>query len=270
MFGFAFACIAIFGLRCVPEKRFIRPPGVVVFFADVTASMVPSERNKVAADAAQLIAGLPERTQFYLYPVTADMPKAQLIIADTVPGGGTATKRRVRDAWRVETENNIEAEINRLAGDEINGPERINKRSCIFGALEVAQRQIEATGSGRTGDFAVVLISDMLEECEQTPIGRAIDISSATTIDSERKMLTTSAGMFPNLHGIKVMALIPTTQDSQPTVHGEKRPTMNQVRAYWQSAIALCNVAPADFWLDSDDRALDIAKLLSSDARAGG
>lgn len=232
--------LAILTLACPPNCPPDCPPPererVVLIFSDVTSSLLPSESNQVGALTCDVLDSFLPGTQYYVYPIQIEAQKLQpmdegIIQAEQTPG----TMKAVNAARRTK----ISDEIKKLY-DLIKSVKRSDaygkpdNHTCILYTLRFAQNVFKQFDQTKT-DFELIYVSDMIEQCNTTPMGKPISLGPANV--SEAIKLAKETDLNVDLSYARVSMIIPVTNDTY-TAGG--RPNPSDVRDFWEAILSHC------------------------------
>lgn len=222
---------------CRPEARKQR---IVFLFCDVTNSLNPSESVTVAAMAARVLNSLPPGTAYRIFPIQAATERL-------TPLNESESVIRPK-----EEDENLQAAIEQRRQEELAGKlsalyQRTNRnqndnRTCILNALGFAANQLKDYPVEKNYERDLVIISDMLEECNDTPFGRTVDIRKLD-ITAELNL----AKSFPegvDFSGVTINVITPATEESYVRYEPGTRPPMAALREFWGTIFSRCNVSP--------------------------
>ncbi|HEX3069025.1 MAG TPA: hypothetical protein VHX14_10655, partial [Thermoanaerobaculia bacterium] len=159
------AILLMVGCRNRATGPVYRPPLVIVF-ADVTDSLKGEELQAVHDSVTDILDRAPENTTVIIYPIEANMAYVRNLFDETVPVahdvGVTAIKADggKRKAWATKV-------IGELAAVARNAPPH-TPVSCLAGALRRTARDLESLQDMQGRPIDVVLITDMVEECDNS------------------------------------------------------------------------------------------------------
>ena len=218
------------GPDCPPEKE-----RVVLIFSDVTSSLLKSESEQVANLTCEIVDALPPGTQYYVYPIQVEAQKLQPMYEGTVMAQDRATTKAVSDARKKK----ISEEISKLY-DLIRATKRSDaygkpdNHTCILYTLKFAQTVFKQFDEKNT-DFDLIYVSDMIEQCNITPMGQPISLGQANI--SEPIKLAKETKLDLDLSHARVSMIIPAT-DATYTASG--RPNPSDVQAFWEAILLHC------------------------------
>lgn len=212
----------------------LRKERVVFVFCDVTFSLNGTERTQVARMAANILNHLPAGTAYRVYPIQAEtaalapINEKELRIPERNKNAGL---QAVRDEQR---QDELIAELERYSKEMNSTPDgrerRDDNRTCIVNALGFAANQLKQFPAEKY-DRELVIISDMLEECNDTPLGRRVNIKQPD-ITQELKL----ANNFPegnDLSAVKITIITPVTLETYVKHAPGKEPSMAALKEFW-------------------------------------
>lgn len=223
-----------------PEK------GRMVFiFCDVTTSLEGPERTEVARMAADILNHLPPGTSYNVYPIQAEtaaltpINRNETVIPerDKDEGQQMLMERR-RKQWLIDELANVSQKTN---APQDPSERRDDNRTCILNALNFAGNQFKQF-SAEKYDRELVIVSDMLEECSDTPLRRQINVKKPD-ITQELKL----AGDFPewnDFSNVKITIITPVTLDTYIKHAPGKKPPMRDLQDFWKAIFTRCKVSP--------------------------
>jgi hypothetical protein len=247
---------------------------VALVFCDVTNSLTREENRKVGSLAADIVDKLPDKTIFRLYPIQIQTQLQAAIKIDINKNG----KDDDEDHSVVEIISNTQRDeyekVKQKRREQIeNGVddlyERLNKvpqdnRTCILNALGFAHNFfLPIYGDSSKYDLRMYLISDMIEECNTSPLPvRRVEMDRRN-ISREISLANTLPQSW-NLSGVQIMCIFPTasgTAENQgtPDVSSARRPNRDDVKSFWNTVFKRCGFKDEDFqsgrilWIDSGE-----------------
>lgn len=231
--------LAAFTLACPPTCPPDCPPHrerVVLIFSDVTSSLLQRESEQVATLTCNVLNSLPLGTRYYVYPIQIEALKLEPMYEGRVMAHDRASTKVVNDARKKK----ISEEITRLYGliktakraDDYGKPDN---HTCILYTLEFAQTIFKQFDEKNT-DFDLVYVSDMIEECNTTPMRRPISLGSKNMPEAIKLAKETDLNL--NLSHARVSMIIPAASDATYTASG--RPNPSDVQAFWEAILSRC------------------------------
>ncbi|HJQ31435.1 MAG TPA: hypothetical protein VJ866_04635 [Pyrinomonadaceae bacterium] len=236
----ALCALLLLGFTACPPQR----ERVVFIFCDVTTSLEGAERAEVARMAADIVNHLPPGTSYRVYPIQAETAalthiNKELVIPKREKDEGLQESLdEGRQQELVDELANVSKETNaRQDGNE----RRDDNRTCILNALNFAGNQLKQFPAERY-DREIVIISDMLEECTQTPLKRPVNIKKPN-ITQELNL----AGDFPegnDFSHVRISIIVPVTPETYVRYAPGKKPPMGDLQAFWKGVFGRCKVPP--------------------------
>jgi hypothetical protein len=207
------------------------PTTVMLMVVDVSSSLSPSQIQQVADNANLILDSMPASTKFAIYPL---QPNWNLPIAmETGETGGkpdTFERRILKKKNRRET-------ILKTAEDFRSRPE--GRVSCIVDVLPFAQRYFGQYDPKRY-EFELVFLSDMIENCSSSLLGRKVDL----TIDYPSDGLETRV-IFRDridLSNVNVTVIIPTSSEFSAGAT-RREPRFEDLERFWRRLFASCGLS---------------------------
>jgi len=219
------------GPNCPPDRE-----RVVLIFSDVTSSLLKSESEQVANLTCEIVDSLPPGTQYYVYPIQVEAQKLEPMYEGTVMAQDRATTKAVSDARKKK----IFDEIGKLyelirATKRSDAYGKPDNHTCILYTLNKAQTILNQFDQKNT-DFDLIYVSDMIEECNVTPMGKPISLEQTNI--SEAIKLAKGTNLNLDLSHARVSMIIPVAADGTYTANG--RPNTSDVRAFWEAILLHC------------------------------
>lgn len=223
------ACGPVIIERPVVKQR------VVLIFSDVTSSLLKAESATVANLTSDVIDSLPPGSKFSVVPIQVQPErlspmKEDQIVATSSPSAEVVIKQNRRNA--------LTAHIDKLYKEirELKVPAPVygspDNHSCILGTLSYAETYFRQFPGA---DLELIYISDMIEECNETPFGRPINLAQAEI----PKEIADAQGLETtyDLGRVRVSVIIPTNDD---TYTAGVRPPLSSVKQFWQKVFMKC------------------------------
>jgi hypothetical protein len=248
--------------RTLKAEELHKPPmTIALVFADVTSSLDEKQREQIAKLTADAIDDMPVGAEVTLYPIHMAMQRPKPILDPfTVP----AIRPMQRRAWKLYKEkrrNQIRENIANLYR-EVNASPTIDKRTCILDAIVFAGNYFKSRKE--PGDRILVIASDMLEECNNTPLQSAIRLNKAV-ISQEIK----AAARFPASLGLSKVRIVLLLPSDNPGKQPYPRPRDEFLIEFWNTIFAKATGNPQispDWYVG---RLPDWLKHLSSQSTGG-
>lgn len=252
-----FIFIALFALPLLA-----RPSRHAIIFADVTSSLSPDEMGRVVSTTSEVIGALPAETHVAVYTIQID-PEATPLKEITLPRRGSNIDERVAAQRRVQEFRQAvsTAIIQQYCAINFNDPATRTQcanlqfvpkpqddlRSCILGRLEKASRKIADAREAGATDIEVIFVSDMVEECERTPLRRRVRLTR-TSLAAETKNVPQYESL-PNLAGASITIVVPRAAESSVRA---STPDLRDLREYWRAVFAACHAEMSMWRFDSE------------------
>jgi hypothetical protein len=218
---------------------------VVFLFCDVTNSLSVSESGMVATLAADILDRLPPRTEYRVYPILAGTGQlAPINDAEKVIPRKDENNPNLYDLNRETRRQELAEKLNNLY--HVTNVNRYDNRTCILNAVNFAHEQFRDFNP-ESYDRDLVIISDMLEECDVTILQKPVDIRKGD-ISNEVKLAQQGEG-FPDgldLSNIVINVVTPATDETYRAYQPGTRPPMPTLQEFWFSIFKRAKVAPAN------------------------
>lgn len=275
---------------------------VALIFCDVTNSLTEGESERVSSIAVSIVDSLPDGAVFKLYPIQIQTEVPAQIKIDlngnnsedpedySVPrpkDNVEAQKQEgAREQQRKERREQIRKGVDALYRQQNRG---VDNRTCIMNALGFASNYISTHyGDAKKYDVRMFLISDMIEECNDTPLpdGRvemdkrdiSAEIQRAAAFQAahsqtrnpapESSQLTDRSSPDPafqcDLAAVTIYCVFPAAEDTSK-VPSARRPSRGDVKAFWNEIFKGCGFGGSPrrgdeeahggriIWVDSGD-----------------
>lgn len=218
-----------------------------IVFVDVTSSLDGDELQSVGDHASQMVATVAEGSRILVIPILRDVERAKPLLDETF--GVSTTSREMADfqARRRTRAEQLRRDVAALV-PAVNA-DNDRARSCISGALRRAAEVI--AGSGGKSRVEIVLISDMVEECDNSIEGHPVSLAKAHIIEDIDRAKHLPRAKLIDLRGSAVTAVIPTARNPRAALH-TLRPPVNELAAYWREILDRCGDAPSRFAIGAD------------------
>jgi hypothetical protein len=227
--------LAVLALACTKEAA--RPPRrMVVLFVDVTRSLVEAERNVVAEQSSAILASLKPGTEFRVYPIQIETAVVAPIESGTVLIADNDLDQRPRHQIRMAQEK-VQSSIIQLYGVSAAGTDN---QSCILNSLQTAGedfRRFRAAHEGRPLELDLIFVSDMIEECDHTPVGR-IELDKRDIAADIRRIQGMPCDS--DLSDVRISVVVPATVGLDSNVKRELRPDRKDRREFWTEVFKAC------------------------------
>lgn len=244
---------------------------VALIFCDVTNSLTKEENRRTGSTAADIIDGLPEGSQFKIYPILIQTQLPAHIPLDVngisgedrgdyeVPLHATdvdARKNAEADQKRRETRRQqIQSQLDSLYDQLNKGPDN---RSCIINVLGFASNKFRTEYNDEERyELRLYLISDMIEECNVTPLAGNVVEMDKRDISAEIKRASEFKSEW-NLSRVSIYCIFPSTRETAG-VSFARRPSRDDVKKFWNAMFRGCGLENGAFqngqvqWRDSSE-----------------
>jgi hypothetical protein len=235
---FILVCVCALLLAPVGCDREVRKR-VAFIFCDVTNSLNKSESETVASITARVLNSLPPGTEYRIFPIQAATTRLAAINEDerVIP---PKEEDEILQAERGKKRQ--EALAVKLANlYRVTNTSRNDNRTCILNAIAFAGHQFRDFAADKF-DHELIIVSDMLEECDDTPLRQQVDIRKGD-ITKEIEL----AGTFPedfDLSHATINIITPATEETYVKYEAGTRPPMSQLREFWGIVFSRCHVSP--------------------------
>lgn len=214
-------------LGCAGEaQQEVRGPRVALIFCDVTSSLNENQLTAVADLTAQVVRNLEPPVRYQVIPIMMQTEEASPVMDENVPDLTTPSDRQKYKQALQALPAFLRERLSQLYG-KVNEPSADPDRSCIVGALSRASGLLEQFDNASSAD--VILISDMIEECKQTPFGFPLRLNKVE-IGSEIEKVK-SAGALPSLKQARIAFILPASSEEAI----QARPSLRDLRIFWGS-----------------------------------
>lgn len=218
-------------------------PQVILFLIDPTNSLTGEENNQVAALATDMFQHLPSGSRYGVYPIQFDAQRVLPIIPDDVVPASfkTDVDKRHYEKKKAELKVAIESKVE----DQYKTDDKIadDRRSCILNMLRFAEKQLKQISRTEAldpekGTYRLVIISDMVEECRDSPLGEIRlnkrDLTKEIQLADNYTQLTSP----PDLTNVHITVIFPLTNQSPPDLN--RRPSDRDLMAFWEKIFRHC------------------------------
>jgi hypothetical protein len=212
---------------------------IVFIFCDVTNSLDKSESEKVASMAAGILNSLPAGTEYRLYPILVETDRLTPINDKESLIRPKESDPNLQGGLEKRRQEELTEKLRNLY--QITNKNRFDNRTCILNALSFAGNQLNDFPKDKY-DRELVIISDMFEECNDTPLKRKIDIRKPD-INEELKLAESSPQM-ADLSSVVVTIITPATEDTYMNYEPGTKPPMSSLKDFWGKIFTHCNVPP--------------------------
>lgn len=208
---------------------------VVLIFSDVTSSLMETESASVANLTSDVIDSLTPGTKFSVVPIQVQPERLSAMNEDVIaPVSSSSADVVIKRNRRERLTKRIDELYKKIREFKVPAPPygSPDNHSCILGTLSYAESYFRQFPEA---DLELVYISDMIEECNETPFGRAINLAQPqiTTEIAEAQSLQTSF----DLGRARVTVIIPTNDD---TYIVGMRPPLSNVKEFWEKVFMKC------------------------------
>ncbi|MEL7004637.1 MAG: hypothetical protein AAFN93_18160 [Bacteroidota bacterium] len=175
-FFFLIGIITILFVGCDSTQPGCNPKWVIVL-CDLSTSVDTSSIDKIVLDSQKILEGLPENSFVSYYPIDFDPTLRALFAHTQQPVPYKPSLRRQYPRKLNELSDSLENNILKAYQRRIpQAGERDRPRSCILRSLYNAsklfdQQMVNSTDSVNY-EYELVILSDMIEECENSPVGK--------------------------------------------------------------------------------------------------
>jgi hypothetical protein len=214
-----------------------RKSKVALVFCDVTNSLIPAESEEVAILAAQILDSLPAGTKYVVYPINIETQRLSAIAEGQIitekDEQAAIAVRAVRRQELTQSVSNLYKAMSTVK-DQYGKPDN---RTCILNTLVFAEDYFRQFNDPARYDLELIFISDMLEECNRTPLHTRIELAKRNL--SKEIALARDAQLNLNLSHVRITAIIPTTQETYKASPG-RRPSVEDVKEFWKNIFRKC------------------------------
>jgi hypothetical protein len=211
------------------------PERLVVIFADVTGSLTLEQVVSVQTHVQRIIMKLPPHTIVHVFSIGQDTETAREIATDTTPpddyAGAGADNGLIQ--WRATLATTVHEKLEQLYENRGN-TEPTTLSSCITTAL----RRTAGLAAHTTRRLDMVIVSDMIEECENSLLGGSASLMKRN-IDKEIQSASQIKGQPPDLRRATVTLVRP--QFNVSTAAQSNQPSAADVERFWRELLAHCN-----------------------------
>jgi len=218
-------------------------PQVVLLFSDVTSSLIESEINQVSTLTADVIDALPPGTEYYVFPIQMEPERLQPILHQTITAPKTFGVDEELKKRRRESLNKSITELYQLIKGAKASPVAFgnpDNHSCIIYTLDFANNFFRQFDFSKY-DLELIYISDMVEECNRTPLRQPISLASPDI--SAQIKLAQSADLSLQLSHVRISIIIPVTKETYVI---RTRPSVSDLRRFWENIFLHCGFQSQD------------------------
>lgn len=208
---------------------------VVLIFSDVTSSLLETESASVANLTSDVVDSLPAGSKFSIVPIQVQPERLSPMSEDVVaavssPAADVVIKQNRRERLTARI-NDLYKKIRefKVPAPPYGSPDN---HSCILGTLSYAEGYFRQFPKA---DLELVYISDMIEECNETPFGRPINLAQSEI--KKEIAEAQSLQMSCDLGRARISVIIPTNDD---TYTAGMRPALSDVKQFWEKVFMKC------------------------------
>jgi hypothetical protein len=234
-------CI-LFSMLLTSSCSDVEPPPspkrkVVLIFSDVTSSLLKSENTSVANLTADVIDSLPPGSKFSVVPIQVQ-PERLTPMNEGIIAPRQERDEDVQEDIKQYRRQRIKDSIDKLYKKirELKVPAPLygspDNHSCVLGTLAYAESYFRQFPDA---DLELIYISDMIEECNETPFGRPVNLAQQD-ITKEIKDAQSFQIRY-ELGRARLSVIIPTSDDT-PTAG--MRPGLSNVKQFWEKVFMNC------------------------------
>ncbi len=219
----------------VEIKQRVIKQRVVLIFSDVTSSLLETESASVANLTSDVIDSLTPGSKFSVVPIQVQPERLSPINEDVIAAvSSPAVDVVIKQSRRERLTGRINELYKKIREFKVPAPlyGSPDNHSCILGTLSYAEAYFRQFPDA---DLELIYISDMIEECNETPFGRAINLAQPeiTREIAEALSLQTSY----KLGRARISVIIPTNDD---TYTAGTRPPLSSVKQFWEKVFMKC------------------------------
>ena len=222
---------------------------VVLIFCDISPSLTSSEIDKSASLVADILDGLPEKTIYAVYPIlTSAKGRPPLVSRNIVPTIKTQVEEAMLSNEKLKRREEIKMRIHALS-TELRGR---GNQSCILNSLWFAHDLFDDIVGGtyvintHRDSVDLVLISDMVEECDDTRLGR-VSLNKENTADEIEIIRRSATVTYPSLSHVRITVLYPSTEDSNYP-NQKRTSSYYDLKEFWRLVFIRCGFKEEWFW----------------------
>jgi hypothetical protein len=211
---------------------------VALVFSDVTSSLIPQENKEVAMLTADVLDHLPPGATYAVYPIQIETQRLTPIVegkamVETNEQANIAVKDQRRKEL-IRAIADLYGKI-RVVRDHSSPYGKPDNHSCILNTLGFAQDQFRQFADPGRFDLELIYISDMVEECNRTPMHQPIVLARKDI--SKEITLAQNSALKLNLSNTRVTIIIPSTTETYLVGH---RPNLDELRLFWEAVLKGC------------------------------
>jgi hypothetical protein len=211
----------------------------VFIFCDVTNSLNKTESETVASMASGVLNTLQPGTEYRIYPILAETERLVPINDKESTIQPKSDNESLQSVLEKRRQEDMAKKLTNLY--QVTNTNKNDNRTCILNAISFAGQQFNDFPKDKY-DRELIIISDMLEECDNTPLKRQIDIRKGD-ITEELKQ----ANNFPqgtDLSDVSISIITPATEETYVKYQPGSRPPMDSLKEFWRLIFNGCNVSP--------------------------
>lgn len=229
---------------CDPPKQKIK---AVFIFCDVTGSLIKEESEQVAELTADILDKLPSNSKYRLIPIHMKTDISEVILQNNEKIEGDIPLS-LKEARREK----LKTEITKIY-EFVNSKERKPERTCILSGLYRARDfylNLKENVDKVEYEYELIFISDMLEDCLNTPAGENKLVSIKDQSPSEAIELIKSAPL-PDLSPFRITIVLPG-KDVALSKKSVKK-DVQTLNIFWSEVFNKCNnKVTVDDWITAD------------------
>jgi hypothetical protein len=224
------------GETVTPDKT-----DVVLIFADVTNSLVSEENKEVSRLAARVLDSLTGGTQYAIYPILRETQRPSLIKKGEIYLDADAevnrAAKKARQKELADIIENLYTTTNNFPNSTSSNGKEDENRTCILNTLGFAENYFSQYKDSSKYDLQLIFISDMIEECNSTPLNRRIKMDKENI--SEEIDLAQKCDISLNLSNVNITIIIPSTPNTAKVSAG-RRPSREHLMQFWSNIFRHC------------------------------
>lgn len=237
---------------------------VALILCDVTSSLTKEENRRVGTLAAKVVESLPENATFKLFPIQIQTQVPTAIRLDLNEDGEEIASDYTIPELRSNVEEDDYAKVKKVRREQIerevdklykSANKGSDNRTCIINALGFASNFFRTNYRDAAYQPELYLISDMVEECSNTPLPGKVVKLNKNNISAEIGL----ADKLPpgwDLSGVRIFCIFPAAADTPERV----RPGREDVKRFWNTIFKKCGLKEGDVgsgitWDDSGEMA---------------
>jgi hypothetical protein len=216
------------------ESQLSTDAKVLLILFDVSASLADAEVNKAVSLAAEIIDNLPDNSVYAIYPIQVNELNLPPLVSETASSYLSEPERTLR-------RETLKRRIHGLKEKNL-GP----SHSCILNSVFSARRILDEMTNPTHADkrMELVIISDMVEECDETPLGR-ISLNKSDT-EKEIALIRKHDHLpYPNLLQVQTTIFLPLAED---LASSNPRRTLSyyDIKEFWRIVFNRCGLKNND------------------------